>query len=672
MDWSSQPEGADVIAKVLVANRGEIARRVFRTCRSMGLATAAVFSDVDADSPFVREADEAVRLPGRASVDTYLNVELILAAARHVRADAIHPGYGFLSENAEFAEACQAAGLTFVGPPPPAIRIMGSKLEAKLQMESAGVPVLPSADVAVVADAALVAEGARIGYPLIVKASYGGGGKGMRLVTSAADLEQAVASARREAAAAFGNDGIFLERYLSMARHVEIQIFADHHGDVVSLFERECSIQRRHQKIVEEAPSVALTEELRAEMGAAAIAAAKAVAYVGAGTVEFMLAGDGTFYFLEMNTRLQVEHPVTEAITGLDLVRLQLEIADGSPLGSAAHGARINGHAIEVRLYAEDPQRDFLPVPGRLHRFEVPTGHGIRLDSGVESGSEVSLYYDPMLAKVIAHGPSRDEAARILAAALVASRIHGLKTNRDLLVRLLRHPDFLAGETDTGFLDRHSIDELAAPLVSHVGSRIHALGVALALQAARRARATVGGDLPSGWRNVKSQMHWVDLENGLDTMRVEYRIEHDLIHATVDGEVIGGVTLRSCTATFVDLEIECHRIVMRVEQVNDEVFVTSPFGPDRFREVSRFSSAATDVAPGSLIAPMPATVVRVAATVGASVQAGDALVVLEAMKMEHTIGAPVAGKVTEVLVELHSLVDAGDLLLVVQGEEGGA
>ena len=472
--------------KILIANRGEIAVRIARSCRELGVATVAVYSDADADAPHVQACDEAVHLPGVAPADTYLRHDLILDAAARTGADAVHPGYGFLAENAEFATACGDAGLTFIGPPPSAIASMGSKIEAKRLMRDAGVPILEGVEVGDLDDAALRSAADDVGYPILVKASAGGGGKGMRIVVEADDLVDAVAAARREAAGAFGDDTVFLERYLERARHVEIQVVGDTHGNVVDLFERECSIQRRHQKIIEEAPSPAVDTDLREAMGKAAVDAAKAVGYFGAGTVEFMLAGR-EFFFLEMNTRLQVEHPVTELITGLDLVRVQILVAEGRELPRDVCEPTMNGHAVEARLYAEDPANDFLPVTGTLHHFRVPDH--VRLDTGVADGTEISVHYDPMLAKVIAFAPTREEAALALAQGLADAEIHGPTTNRELLVRVLRSPEFLAGDTDTGFLDRVDVVALSAPLGSD--HKVNAFAASLADQAHRRSQATV-------------------------------------------------------------------------------------------------------------------------------------------------------------------------------------
>jgi propionyl-CoA carboxylase alpha chain len=449
------------VNKLLVANRGEIARRVFRTARSLGLSTVAVFSDADAAAPFVGEADEAVHLPGSAPSETYLRGDLVIAAALATGADAIHPGYGFLSENAEFARAVLDAGLTWVGPPPAAIATMGSKLRSKELMAAAGVPCLPS----------WTSPTEASGYPLLVKASAGGGGRGMRIVRTPEELPEAFAGAGREALSAFGDGTVFIERYVERPRHIEVQVVADTHGHTVALFERDCSIQRRHQKVVEEAPSPAVSPALRAQLSAAAVAAAEAVAYEGVGTVEFVLDPSGEFFFLEMNTRLQVEHPVTELVTGLDLVALQIAVAAGDPLPPEALSPTLTGHAIEARLYAEDAA--FLPQTGTLSLFEVPASEGVRVDSGVETGSVVGVHYDAMLAKVIAHGATRAEATARLARALDGARVHGVVTNRELLVSVLRSPAWAANDVDTGFLDRHEVTPAA-------GLSVHALVAALA------------------------------------------------------------------------------------------------------------------------------------------------------------------------------------------------
>jgi acetyl/propionyl-CoA carboxylase alpha subunit len=642
--------------RLLVANRGEIARRVFRTAREMGLETVAVFSDADVDAPFVHEADHAVRLPGTSPMDTYLRGDLVVAAALRAGADAIHPGYGFLSESADFARLVEDAGLIWVGPPAGAIAAMGSKLEAKRLMRAAGVPTLPWSEDASSSD--------EVGFPLLVKASAGGGGRGMRIVRSAADLDESVAAAQREAAGAFGDDTVFLERYLDNPRHVEVQVIADSHGTVVSLFERECSIQRRHQKIVEECPSPAVDDALRSRMGETAVAAARAVGYVGAGTVEFVLNLDGEYFFLEMNTRLQVEHPVTEAVTGLDLVRLQLLVAQGLPLPAEALAPVMTGHAIEVRLYAEDAEHGFLPATGTLRAFDVPDD--VRLDSGVESGSVVSPYYDAMLAKVVAHAPTRDEAAARLGSALGRSRIHGVTTNRDLLVRILAEPEFLAGGTDTGYLERHDPAELGAPLLEESGRVVHAVAAVVALQAGHRRHATVLGRLPSGWRNNPSQRQQVQLCDSGQSIAVAYTIERaGQLDVTVDDRPVE-VRLHGADAEVIDLTAAGIRRRYRVAVGEGVIDVFSVLGSSSYDVMPRLPDPAGTVTAGSLVAPMPGAAVRVLVEVGDTVDADQPLVVLEAMKMEHTVTSPGPGVVAQVHVAAGQQVDAGMVLAVVE------
>lgn len=649
-----------MIQKLLVANRGEIAARVMRTAHAMGVGTVAVYSDPDTDAAFVGLADEAVHLPGTAPSDTYLSVQRIIDAARSTGADAVHPGYGFLSENAGFAAACAEAGLVFVGPPPAVIAAMGSKVEAKTLMEKVGVPVLPGATLD--EDADLAAAGRRVGYPLLVKAAFGGGGRGMRVVDSADELADAVAGARREAASAFGDATVFLERYVVDPRHVEVQILADMHGAVVHLFERDCSIQRRHQKIVEECPSPAVDATLRAELGAAAVAAAKAIGYVGAGTVEFV-QWPGGFAFLEVNTRLQVEHPVTELVTGLDLVQLQLRIADGEPLPAEVLNARIHGHAIEARLYAEDVGAGFLPATGVLHRFAVPDDPGVRVDTGVADGSVVSPHYDPMLAKVIAHGPTRTEAARRLGRALARAQLHGVTTNRDLLVGILREEEFLAGGTDTGYLTRHDASVLAAPAQRALA--VHAAAAALAAQAQARLTAPVLRTLPAGWRNIAGASQRVGYRCGQRLIEIAHRILRDRVVIEVDGEPLSAVRVLEATPERVDLEVGGVRRSISVHRVGAVAYVDSALGSTALVEVPRFPDPSSARHAGSLLAPMPGVVVRVLAAPGARVSAGQALIVLEAMKMEHTVTAPADGTVIDVCVAPGDQIDAGQTLAVV-------
>ncbi|WP_106180322.1 biotin carboxylase N-terminal domain-containing protein [Prauserella shujinwangii] len=652
-----------MIENLLVANRGEIALRVFRTCRDSGIGTVAVYSDADAGSPHVVAADAAVRLPGSAPADTYLRGDLIVKAATEAGADAVHPGYGFLSENAAFARAVLDAGLTWVGPGPEAIETMGSKVESKRRMAEAGVPVLPELDPDRVTEADL---------PVLVKASAGGGGRGMRIVRSLDGLAEAVEGAGAEAASAFGDPTVFCERYLETGRHIEVQVLADTHGTVWAVGERECSIQRRHQKVVEEAPSPLVDPAMRERLFTAARQAASAIGYVGAGTVEFLATADGEFFFLEMNTRLQVEHPVTECVTGLDLVALQLSVAEGAPL--PPEPPQWTGHAIEVRLYAEDPTAGWRPQSGTLHafavpgvaaEFAVPARYGLRLDSGVTGGSVVGVHYDPMLAKVIAWGPDRAATARTLASALARARIHGVVTNRDLLVNVLRHPAFLAGETDTAFLGRHGLDTLAAPLAGERAVRLSALAAALAEAAHNRASATVLGGLPAGWRNVPSAPQRKAYAAGGAEYEVRYRHTRSGLRAEGHPEV----ALVAAHPDRVVLEVAGVRRTFDVGRYPGLVAVDSPLGPVSLTPLPRFTDPDAAVAAGSLLAPMPGTVVRVAVSAGDRVRAGEPLLWLEAMKMEHRIAAPADGVVTDLPVTAGQQVEQGAVLAVVSGSE---
>jgi propionyl-CoA carboxylase alpha chain len=651
------------VGKLLIANRGEIAARIMRSAHALGLATVAVYSDPDADAPYVTLADEAVRLPGAAPADTYLRGDLIIAAATATGADAVHPGYGFLSENAAFARACADAGLIFVGPAPETIAAMGDKITAKALMADAGVPVLPGMTVTHDGDLAAAAE--TVGFPLLVKAAFGGGGRGMRLVADPADLPAAVQSARSEAASAFGDGTVFLERFVTAPRHVEVQILGDAAGTVVHLFERECSIQRRYQKIVEECPSPAVDDSLRAALAAAAVTAGGAIGYTGAGTVEFVLDRDGSFYFLEMNTRLQVEHPVTEEVTGLDLVELQLRIAEGEPLPLQAREAQINGHAIEVRLYAEDVPAGFVPATGTLHRFAIPAAPGIRVETGFRDGSVVSPHYDAMLAKVIAHGRTRADAARRLARALEAAEIHGVTTNRGLLAAILREPDFLAGATDTGYLTRHDPAALAAPATHATAT--HALAAALARQARHRAEAPVLGTLPSGWRNVVSAPQRVAYTAAAEPYAVAYRITGHTVQAWVNDVPLEAL-VHAARPGRVDLEIDGIRREYRIHQVGAEVYVDASDGSSALSEVPRFGDPEKVAPAGSLLAPMPGLVLRVLTEVGAVVTAGQPLLVLEAMKMEQTVSAPAPGVVAELRAKAGEQVSTGQVLAVLEAE----
>jgi propionyl-CoA carboxylase alpha chain len=653
------------ITRVLVANRGEIARRVFATCRRLGLSTVAVYTEPDAAAPHVSEADARVRLP---QTNDYLNAEALIAAARAAGADAVHPGYGFLSENADFAAAVQDAGLTWIGPPVDAVRAMGSKIESKKLMAAAGVPVLDELDPETVTAKQL---------PVLVKASSGGGGRGMRVVHELDALPSEVGAARREAQSAFGDPTVFCERYLPTGHHVEVQILADTHGTVWAVGERECSIQRRHQKIIEEAPSplVERTPGMRAKLFDAARLAAGAIGYAGAGTVEFLADDDGEFYFLEMNTRLQVEHPVTEETTGLDLVELQLAVADGARLDSEPPVAQ--GFSIEARLYAEDPARDWQPQAGPVHRIDVPVARtefatlgartGVRLDSGIVDGSVVSIHYDPMLAKVISCAPTRRQSAMVLADALTRSRLHGVRTNRDLLVNVLRHPAFLDGATDTAFFDTHGLAALAAPLADAEGIRLSAIAAALADAARNRSTATVFGSIPSGWRNLASGYQ---VKTYLDDGGTEHRIEYRFTRTGLVLPADKSIRLVSASADEVVLA-DGNGVAssFAVARHGQDIYVDSARGPVHLVALPRFPEPGSAVEKGSLVAPMPGNVIRLGAAVGDTVTTGQPLIWLEAMKMEHTITAPADGVLAELNVDTGQQVEVGAVLARVEAPQ---
>lgn len=651
------------IKKILVANRGEIARRVFTTARRLGIGTVAVYSDADADLPFVSEADLAVRLPGNSPAETYLRGDLVIEAAKKAGADAIHPGYGFLSENAEFARAVIGAGLTWIGPTPESIDSMGSKIAAKELMAAAGVPVFGQ----IAPESATESD-----LPLLVKASAGGGGRGMRIVRDLADLASEVDLAANEAASAFGDPTVFCEPYLENGRHVEVQVVGDTHGNVLVLGERDCSLQRRHQKVVEEAPAPGLSDEVRRTLHEGARLAAQAISYVGAGTVEFMVStspGGDKVSFLEMNTRLQVEHPVTEAVFGIDLVEAQIRVAEGGTVPQAPTDPR--GHAVEVRLYAEDPAADYQPQSGLLDTFEVACEsaftpfltYGSRLDSGFVSGSEVSTHYDAMLAKVIVWGPTREAAFRTLAGILERARIHGLVTNRDLLIRLLRDPEVLAGRVTTDFLGTFDLSGAAADDVS--ATRAAAVALAEADRAARRVQHAI----PVAWRNVVSQPQRTVLApfGGGEDFVVEWyggRNGYSFPDAAV--------SVIAASPEEVVLEVDGVRVHHAIRIVGSasaqSIHVDSGRGSSSYRVVPRFIDPAEQVSAGSLLAPMPGTVIAVPVESGADVEAGQTLLVLEAMKMQHSISAPSDG-VVEIAVKVGQQVSAGDVLAVVSANE---
>ncbi|GGB37293.1 3-methylcrotonyl-CoA carboxylase subunit alpha [Tistrella bauzanensis] len=670
-----------MFGKVLIANRGEIACRVIRTCRRLGIATVAVYSEADRDAAHVEMADEAVLIGPAPARESYLKADRILEAAKATGAEAVHPGYGFLSENDGFAEACAAAGIVFIGPPADAIRAMGSKSAAKRIMEAAGVPLVPGYHGEDQDEALLLAEARRIGWPVLIKATAGGGGKGMRAVMSEAEFAGALAGAKREAASSFGDDRVLIEKYLLTPRHIEIQVFADQSGRAVYLFERDCSIQRRHQKVVEEAPAPGMDPETRAAMGDAAVKAAQAIGYVGAGTVEFIVdasaEGAGAFYFMEMNTRLQVEHPVTEAITGQDLVEWQLKVADGEPLPLAQDQLAIDGHAIEVRLYAEDPDGDFLPATGRLAHLVPPEGEGVRVDSGVRAGDEVSIHYDPMIAKLIVHAPDRGQAIVKLRRALGTYEVAGLKTNLAFLRRVAAHPAFAAAALDTRFIERHRADLLPGPQPASdrvlITAALHRLLV-LGGEVSRRAAASTDPHSPwaaaDGWRmNAVSHVddHFRDGEREIE-VRVHFR-GSDYAVAVGDGPSL------PVRATLGDggrmtLDVDGHRFTARVAGIGARVHV---WAADEHAMVERFDPFAFtgDEAAGGgrLVAPMPGKVVQVLVAAGDVVEKGTPMIVLEAMKMEHTIAAPVDGTVDAVHYAAGDLVEDGAELLAFKPTE---
>jgi propionyl-CoA carboxylase alpha chain len=623
-----------MISRLMVANRAEIASRVFRTCRTLGISTVAVHSDADEGLPYVREADVAVRLPGNTPAETYLDVDAVLAAAKAAGADAIHPGYGFLSENADFARAVEAAGLTWVGPSPESMEAMGSKIGAKALMRAAGVPTLEAPEQPTAAD-----------LPLLVKASAGGGGRGMRVVRHLEDLAGEIAAAQAEAESAFGDGTVFVEPYVEHGRHVEVQVVGTSvYGD------RDCSLQRRHQKVVEEAPAPGLSDEVRAALHDAARKAAEAIDYRGAGTVEFLYdPATERFWFLEMNTRLQVEHPVTELVHGVDLVELQLSAAEGGFEARKLAPQPPTGHAVEVRLYAEDPAADYQPQSGTLTLLEIPLEDGIRVDTGYETGSTVSTHYDAMLAKIISHAPTRAKAARKLADVLSRARIHGVRTNRDQLVAVLRDERFLAGDVSTDLL----------PLVELVETFAGLAPAAAALAIAERDRElrTVQRGIPVAFRNVVSQPQVTEFEGGLSVSWWGGR----------DGYVVENAAVVSTSSTSVVLESGGVRTSYEVSHGGHDLSdVDWPGGHAALRRTPRFVDPAEAVASGSLLAPMPGTVVSVAVEQGQQVEAGQPVLVLEAMKMQHTVRAPGPGTVTQIDVRPGAQVASGEVLAVVE------
>ncbi len=667
------PSVSSIFGTVLVANRGEIAVRVFRTLRALGIRSVAVYSDADAGSRHVREADVAVRLGPPAARESYLSIERLLDAARATGAQAIHPGYGFLAENAEFARACADAGIAFVGPPATAVEVMGDKIRAKQTVSAAGVPVVPGRTEPGMTDDDLVASAEEIGYPVLIKPSAGGGGKGMHLVHDPADLRTEIAGARREAATSFGDDTLFLERWVERPRHIEVQVLADARGNVVHLGERECSLQRRHQKVVEEAPSVLLDEATRARIGAAAVETARSVGYTGAGTVEFIVSADrpDEFFFMEMNTRLQVEHPVTELVTGVDLVEQQLRVAAGEPLPFVQDDVRLDGHAVEVRVYAEDPSRGFLPTGGTALLLREPTGDHVRVDSGLREGGVVATTYDPMLSKVIAWGPDRATALARLDRALAQTAVLGVGTNTAFLRTLLAHPDVVAGRLDTGLVERF-LDELTqAPLPAE------AL-VAFGLERLVSRQPTGEGsqvpvdlwDVPSGWRpGAAAPAVWKVALPGGEHAAVS--VTGTPAAATVrvdDGEPVAASLDRDGPTLLLTVDGRTTSFL----HVHDGAVLWlgrdgSAWQLTEVERAGRRASAGSHT--GELRSPMPGTVLAVRVEEGETVVAGQSLLLVEAMKMEHTIAAPHDGTVRELQVRTGQSVAVDQLLVTVAPAE---
>jgi len=660
--------------KILIANRGEIACRVAATAKRLNVSSVAVYSDADAKAKHVDVCDEAVHVGGSAASESYLRIERIVEAAKKTGAQAIHPGYGFLSENEAFANACGQAGLVFIGPPVEAIRAMGSKAAAKALMQSASVPLVPGYHGDDQDPALLQSEADSIGYPVLLKASAGGGGKGMRVVEKSEDLLQALASCKREAASSFGNDRVLIEKYLQRPRHVEVQVFADQHGNAVYLFDRDCSVQRRHQKVLEEAPAPGLSDETRRAMGEAAVAAARAVNYVGAGTVEFIMTQDGQFYFMEMNTRLQVEHPVTEMVTGLDLVEWQLRVAAGQPLPLKQDELRVHGHAIEARIYAENPSRGFLPSTGTLKHLALPpavefTIEGdVRVDSGVREGDAITPFYDPMIAKLIVHGRDRHDALARMARALAECEIVGLHTNVEFLQRIVKSEPFSQGELDTGLIERHH-DALFAP--SSV-SRDKALALACAALLTREGGEAHGRspwDALSHWRmagGYSQDLNWRAVDTD-ETLKVVFT-KAGQKRLQIDGESTRFDWSHSGDTSFA-VQLDDALVKGHVFMDGDTFHVFHEGAAFAFEWQNLMAHAGDTEHEGRLTAPMPGKVIAVLVQAGASVEKGAPLMVMEAMKMEHTIVAPSAGKIGEILFDVGDQVADGSQLLVLEAQD---
>ncbi|WP_028112041.1 acetyl/propionyl/methylcrotonyl-CoA carboxylase subunit alpha [Ferrimonas kyonanensis] len=649
-----------MLTKVLIANRGEIACRIIRTCQALGIRTVAVYSDADRNAQHVNMADEAFLLGPAAATESYLLGDKIVALASLAGVDGIHPGYGFLSENPEFARACADAGIAFIGPNTEAIEQMGSKSAAKVIMERAGVPMLPGYHGDDQSDQRLTEEATKIGYPLLVKAAFGGGGKGMRIVEHGDQLAAALATARREAQSAFGNDMLLLERFLAAPRHVEVQVFADAHGHCIYLSDRDCSIQRRHQKVVEEAPAPGLSDTLRQQMGEAAVKAAKAIDYLGAGTVEFLLDAQGRFYFMEMNTRLQVEHPVTEMVTGQDLVHWQLLVASGQPLPLTQQQVEIRGHSLEVRLYAEDPQREFLPATGTLTRFEVPAS--LRLDSGVVEGDEISPHYDPMIAKLITFGDTRTQAIQQMSRGLQQTQLAGVTSNLAFLGRIINHPQFQAADLDTRFIDTHYAQLTGADDLRHVAA------IAAALVISQPGCQRSPWHSVAGFRLNQSPVmhHHLEDDHG---ERYPLLVKGHWPALTVQLNEVAYQAVIGIDDDQLSLELDGHLCHWPFQRCGESVTLFLPQGPLRFDAVSHQGGDGDDSGEDALKAPMNGTVVTLLCELEQTVEAGQPLLVMEAMKMEYTITAPYAGQVLALPYGPGQQVNDGTALVTLEALE---
>ena len=635
------------LKKLLIANRGEIASRIIRSAHDMGIATVAIYTEPDSNSPYVRQANEAFKLE-----TSYLDSKEILNIASKANVDAIHPGYGFLSENYNFAKQVKKANIKWVGPSANAIKKMGDKLIAKTLSEKAGVPTLPMTNNPKNAD--------KIGFPILVKAAAGGGGKGMRIVRKQKELKDAITSAEREAAGGFGDKRVFLERYIAKSRHIEIQILGDSHGNIIHLGERECSIQRRHQKVVEESPSPIIDYDLRNKMGEAAIKMASLLKYESAGTVEFLFdEKTKEFWFLEVNTRLQVEHPVTEEVTGIDLVREQLKIANGDPLSISQDDVEIIGSSIEVRLYSEDPGNDFLPVTGKLIAFDPCDEPLVRWDVGVESGSEITPNFDPMLAKIISYGEDRIEAANKLALALEKSHFGGLKTNRDYLIAILRSEEFLKGNTTTDFLNQANIKDEINLTKEEV--LLTAVSASMWVQGKNRNDSEVLSNLASGWNNARLPNQEVNFDYSGEKISIKYKRNRDNTFSVSDGKK---VIIHSWAPNFIDIEIDNSRLRSKITHEKDLILINTKSGDVLFKILPKFSVREEKALEGSLTAPMPGKVVEIKIKKGSKIKKGDTLLILEAMKMEHQVLAPNNGKVSDILVSKNQQVENGEPLVI--------